>query len=109
MKVSFSTLLSLRTWVLALWMLLWTGSVLGSMLINGMGTKLTHGPGRWVAVAALAGTAVAALGLCVSERVRAAMLEPSRREHFDPQLFVFVGLLTAALAVSFALAPGRTM
>jgi hypothetical protein len=103
---TWNALLSVRTWMLGTWMLLWTMSGFLAKWVNGgMDMKVTSGPGRWVAVAALAGTAVFTLAMSMSERMRELMLEPSRREHFQPKPFVFFGLITAVLAVEFAFAP----
>jgi hypothetical protein len=108
MPTSWNWLLSLRTWVLGAWILLWTVLGFAAMLINGVGTKLTAGPGRWVAFAALACTALLTLGISSSERLREAVVEPSKRELYDPQPFIWIGLITAVMAIQlvFARAPG---
>lgn len=100
----WNILLALRTWVLGTWMLLWVGSALAAQGISGWDTKLIDGPGRWVAVAALGGTSVLALAINMSERMQERVLEPTRRELFDPAPFLFLGLLAGALAGSFAFA-----
>jgi hypothetical protein len=104
MPTSLNWLLSLRTWVLGTWMLLWTGFFLLSIFLNEAGTKLTAGPGRWAAVAALTGTALLALGSTMSERLREVVIEPTRRDLYDPKPLVYLGLLTAMLAIQLAFA-----
>jgi hypothetical protein len=104
MPTSLNWLLSLRTWVLGTWMLLWTGSFLLSIFVSEPGTKLTAGPGRWVAVAALTGTALLALGSTMSERLREVVIEPTKRDLYDPKPLVYLGLLSAMLAIQLAFA-----
>ncbi len=100
---SLNVLLAVRTWLLGLYMFAWTTSCLLSIVVND-GRRLIDGPGQWIAAGALTITSCLALATVSSDRVRNFVIEPSRQEFYKPEPFLFVGLITAALAAEFLFA-----
>jgi hypothetical protein len=103
MRIKAKPLLALRTWVILTFILVWNGVCLLALGLNGWHGQLREGPGLWVAVTQLACTSTLALVIVLIPRVREALTDPQRRELYEPTPFVFIALITAVMAVVFAM------
>lgn len=105
MRISAKPLLSLKNWFIAACFVGWNVTCVAALALNGWEGKIKPGPGQWLAVAQLALTAALALSIVLSPKLRETLTDPERRELYDPEPFVFIGILTAGMAIAFATGP----
>lgn len=95
--ISPKPLLSLRTWFIVAFVLTWNVLLLGVKV--GLFVPEAELP---ITLGVIGGTSVLAFAISISWRLRLLLLEPSRRDLYQPLPFVFIGFVTAVLAGALA-------
>lgn len=102
-RISAKPLLSLKNWFIAVFFFGWNATCLGALALNGWSGKMQPGPAQWLTVTQLVVSSALALGIVVIPKLHEALIDPERSELYEPQPFVFIGILAAGLAVACAI------
>jgi type VI protein secretion system component VasK len=99
MRISAKPLAALRLWFIVAFVVFWNAALLLAKWIDDQSGA--DGLGRWLMIATLGVTALLAVAIMVSERVRKWLLDPLRRDLYDPEPFVLIAIVTGFMAVFF--------
>lgn len=99
MRLSTEPFTALRTWLIAVF-------VVFLFSIRAVAKAFTGGPNealmnQWLGSASMAIIASLAIAIVVSERVRDWLLDPNRRDRYEPTPFVLIAIFTSFMTAYY--------